>query len=188
MYWGSKWAVVEEGGLRSEAGQITCSFYSAWTPPIEAVIALSEKYPNGTLILRYYEDGLAFAGVLAARGGRKKNVQIDPGLSVSTSVAINDKGNSCIGDCDAEEADEEWSQRDWEHRVSAITTCLNEVEDNLIEDARSGRLESHQKPYAELVDEESGVTREELLRLMTSLLSGELRQLSDTPNTRLIRK
>jgi len=188
MYWGTKWAVVEERRLVSKSGQIICGFYSAWTPPIEAIIALSEKHPSGTLILRYYEDGLAFAGVLVAHGGRKKNVKIDPELSVSTSVAINDGGNLNIADHDAEQADEEWARRDWERRINAITTRLNKVEDSLTEDARNGRLESHQKPYSGLISEESGVARADLLRLMTSLLSGELRQLSDTPNARLIRK
>ncbi len=66
--WGTKWDLSEqEQGdvadmLLSEDTDFTAHFDTAWSPPCQAITALSEKFPNDKFVLDYLELGMMFAG------------------------------------------------------------------------------------------------------------------------------
>ena len=83
--WGTKWnayevypstfpLVLEEV---EDKGDLTFSFETAWSPPIEWLIQMSEKYPALTFSLMYDEPGMAFCGWLVAREGRWEQNALD---------------------------------------------------------------------------------------------------------------
>ena len=44
-------------------------FDTAWSPPLQAIEALSQKFPDAALQLTYCELGMFFAGVATFQGG-----------------------------------------------------------------------------------------------------------------------
>ena len=66
--WGTKWDLSEQeqrevaDELLSEDCDFQAYFTSAWSPPIEAIAALSEMFPNDNFTLDYFESGCWFAG------------------------------------------------------------------------------------------------------------------------------
>jgi len=67
--WGTKWDldeqeqrdVFEQFMLNSDHIQ-QATFMTAWSPPCQAIAALSKKFPNDKFVLRYVEFGMGFAG------------------------------------------------------------------------------------------------------------------------------
>ena len=63
--WGTKWD-LDDHEQREVASDLldhgNAFFDTAWSPPIEAIEALSRKFPDDTLILDYLEPGMFFAG------------------------------------------------------------------------------------------------------------------------------
>ena len=63
--WGTKWEVSDVQFDISEDGkEITMSFDTAWSPPIQAFRTWSEKNTDCTFKLKYFEPGIGFAGVV----------------------------------------------------------------------------------------------------------------------------
>ena len=66
--WGTKWDLDENEqrevaeGLISDSTDFCAYFNTAWSPPCQAIAALSEKFPNDSFILDYVELGGWFAG------------------------------------------------------------------------------------------------------------------------------
>lgn len=62
-HWGTKWGIYDvEYDPHTRRGALL-SFRSAWSPPSTAVFqALSEKFPNLTFELEYFEGGAAYCG------------------------------------------------------------------------------------------------------------------------------
>lgn len=61
--WGTKWGVYEVGFTPETRRGALLSFQSAWSPPSTAVFqALSEKFPNLTFELEWFECGAAYCG------------------------------------------------------------------------------------------------------------------------------
>jgi hypothetical protein len=59
--WGTKWDVDAEIEKR-EPGEAHLAFDSAWSPPVPAVVALSERFPDLEFLLTFDEPGNDFAG------------------------------------------------------------------------------------------------------------------------------
>jgi hypothetical protein len=76
--WGTKWDIDEKEQrevadmLLSESADFTAAFDTAWSPPLQAIAALSEKFPDDKFILEYLEQGIGFCGT----------AQISKGVSV----------------------------------------------------------------------------------------------------------
>ena len=61
--WGTKWGVYEVEFTPETRRGALLSFQSAWSPPSTAVFqALSEKFPNLTFELEWFECGAAYCG------------------------------------------------------------------------------------------------------------------------------
>lgn len=60
--WGTKWGDYD--GSWTEIGDETFAyfFYSAWSPPLPAIDALSSKYPAVSMHLRYFDEGWSYHG------------------------------------------------------------------------------------------------------------------------------
>ena len=61
-HWGTKWDVEEILAEDEDTDYIGISFETAWSPPIEWVIAVSKKFPSLYFVLTYSEPGMGFAG------------------------------------------------------------------------------------------------------------------------------
>ena len=64
--WGTKWDVDPENleiEIEKEAGSISGTVDSAWSPPIEAFKTFLNNNPECVAELRYYESGMEFIGM-----------------------------------------------------------------------------------------------------------------------------
>ena len=70
--WGTKWDITTEGLEYTDNGdgtaEITGYFDSAWSPPIEALHALSEDWDSCYIELMYEEPGMCFVGCWDSEG------------------------------------------------------------------------------------------------------------------------
>ena len=61
--WGTKWGVYETDFTPHTKRGALFSFQSAWSPPADRVFqALSEKFPDLTFEIEYFEGGAAYCG------------------------------------------------------------------------------------------------------------------------------
>jgi hypothetical protein len=64
--WGTKWD-LDENDAKEVADSLiennAASFDTAWSPPIEAITALSNMFPDVNFSLTYHEPGVGFYGV-----------------------------------------------------------------------------------------------------------------------------
>ena len=81
--WGTKWDLSEEeqrevaDQLISEIADFQATFMTAWSPPLEAIAALSEMFPNDQFTLDYFEGGCWFAGTAIISEGQIDDNQVD---------------------------------------------------------------------------------------------------------------
>ena len=62
--WGTKWEVSDvQFDISEDSKEITMSFDSAWAPPVQAFRTWGEQNTDCTFVLKYFEPGIAFAGV-----------------------------------------------------------------------------------------------------------------------------
>jgi hypothetical protein len=47
----------------SQQSEFSCSFYTAWDPPLEGLHEIAQKIPNALIETRYYEAGMDFCGI-----------------------------------------------------------------------------------------------------------------------------
>ncbi|MCF7734310.1 MAG: hypothetical protein K9N23_21685 [Akkermansiaceae bacterium] len=83
--WGTKWDLTEtEGNLVAAdlVGSGEAFFNTAWSPPVQALRALSLRCPGDTLRLDYHEPGMMFAGSASFHGGRVHQAHVEDGPSV----------------------------------------------------------------------------------------------------------
>jgi DNA-directed RNA polymerase subunit RPC12/RpoP len=62
-FWGTKWDVEAEVCSKPGSIPLCYHFQSAWSPPIEAFVAISRNYPTLKFILEYDEPGMCFWGI-----------------------------------------------------------------------------------------------------------------------------
>ena len=71
-HWGTKWDITTEGLEYTDNGdgtaEITGWFDSAWSPPIEALHALSQDWDSCYIELMYEEPGMCFVGCWDSEG------------------------------------------------------------------------------------------------------------------------
>ncbi len=81
--WGTKWDLSEReqrdvaDQLISEIADFQAIFMSAWSPPLQAIAALSEMFPNDQFTLDYFESGCWFAGTAIISQGEIDDNQVD---------------------------------------------------------------------------------------------------------------
>lgn len=72
-HWGTKWNATRfaPGSERESRGKLTVLFYfsTAWSPPCPVIRAASERFPEISFDLRYYEGLACFCGRFTCRGG-----------------------------------------------------------------------------------------------------------------------
>jgi hypothetical protein len=103
QHWGTKWdanfsgpvaalaapegdvdASVDAQGVTKSTYAVVYKFDTAWSPPIEAVKAMSDAYPDLTLTLRFGEPGNGVAGEVIYEGGfciEEKALEVDEVLA-----------------------------------------------------------------------------------------------------------
>jgi hypothetical protein len=67
--WGTKWDALD---FREESvcfDEWSITFDTAWAPPKPVILALSKKFPEVRIELRYFERGGAFNGLYRCEGG-----------------------------------------------------------------------------------------------------------------------
>jgi len=71
--WGTKWGCYEfhseEESSWEENLEWRLSFSSAWSPPLPVIEALAAKFPNVSIRLCYFEQGMAFNGFVSYSDG-----------------------------------------------------------------------------------------------------------------------
>jgi hypothetical protein len=81
--WGTKWDLSEQeqrevaDQLISEDCDFQATFMTAWSPPLQAIAALSEMFPNDQVALDYFESGCWFAGTAIISEGQIDDNQVD---------------------------------------------------------------------------------------------------------------
>jgi hypothetical protein len=81
--WGTKWDLTEQeqrevaDQLISESADFQATFMTAWSPPLEAIAALSEMFPHDQFTLDYFESGCWFAGTAVISQGEIDDNQVD---------------------------------------------------------------------------------------------------------------
>jgi hypothetical protein len=81
--WGTKWDLSEQeqrevaDQLISEDCDFQAPFMTAWSPPLQAIAALSEMFPNDQFTLDYFEGGCWFAGTAIISEGQIDDNQVD---------------------------------------------------------------------------------------------------------------
>ena len=68
--WGTKWDACEGDVYDDLKSELSCSFDTAWAPPINWLEVASKKYPSLKFSLEYTEEGMGFEGKAFARNGK----------------------------------------------------------------------------------------------------------------------
>jgi hypothetical protein len=66
--WGTKWD-IEGSGDRHGDESAEYYFDSAWSPPIEAFLKISQDFPGLSFDLEYFESGMGFCGRMTIENG-----------------------------------------------------------------------------------------------------------------------
>jgi hypothetical protein len=66
--WGTKWDVDANLVSKSDT-ELTYTFDSAWSPPIQFFVTASPKFPNLKFVLEYDEPGMCFRGTATIENG-----------------------------------------------------------------------------------------------------------------------
>ena len=82
--WGTKWQSDIAEPEFQDKNTLIYVFDSAWSPPIEIVIALIEKYKHLNFLFEYEEWGMAFAGKIESKNGK---------------VIVSEEWDTDIGEC-----------------------------------------------------------------------------------------
>lgn len=76
---GTKWDIAD-ATVESVGSELIAYFNTAWSPPIEGLRRVSEKFPGVTFVLTYQEDGCDFCGAALFKDGL---VEENEGLAIS---------------------------------------------------------------------------------------------------------
>ena len=69
--WGTKWEFCDVTlNPDTDSSEFTCSFLTAWSPPIEGLFKISTRFPNALFTLFYTEEGCDFTGVTFLKDGK----------------------------------------------------------------------------------------------------------------------
>ena len=68
--WGTKWDTGEVCLVGETGNEISLSFDTAWSPPIQFYEKLSEDYPKLHIRASYYEPGMDYCGTFDSSGGQ----------------------------------------------------------------------------------------------------------------------
>jgi hypothetical protein len=63
--------------LISESADFQATFMTAWSPPLQAIAALSEMFPHDEFTLDYFESGCWFAGTAIISKGEIDDRPVD---------------------------------------------------------------------------------------------------------------
>lgn len=66
--WGTKWDLNEDDNVTFAEGD-TEFFNTAWSPPVDAILKLSKKFPTMSFKLDYFEGGMMFGGEVGMKNG-----------------------------------------------------------------------------------------------------------------------
>ena len=99
--WGTKWDVSDVFLERSK-NRLMYAFYTAWSPPAEAIDTLAKKYPSLTFTMKCIDEGDLYACELGWNDG-KRVVELD--LPITHDFNMELRG-SCWA-CDEDNASEE---------------------------------------------------------------------------------
>ena len=67
--WGTKWDLEAEI-TEDTSTEIWYCFWSAWSPPLEAIAKIARLFPKLTFAVDYYEPGMSYRGHLKVKGKR----------------------------------------------------------------------------------------------------------------------
>lgn len=78
--WGTKWGVysvaLSTQKLTGKVGKLKYFCKSAWSPATQIVLAMSQKFPDLTFDMKYYERGMGYKGQFTVQNGNiTKDVQ-----------------------------------------------------------------------------------------------------------------
>ncbi|NDE15007.1 hypothetical protein EBZ80_08770 [bacterium] len=108
--WGTKWDV--EAHVSSDAiadGEVSIDFETAWSPPKEFVLAVSNKFPALTFTLDYAEPGVGFGGRATYRDGDL--VEAVEAEDAASAKHLSEWHSDAIGSiAEDDDDDDEWSE------------------------------------------------------------------------------
>lgn len=67
--WGTKWNIGDEVEFEDHGDELYFNFLSAWSPPCEIILEMSNKFPILKFKMKYYEAGMGFKGTYKVEGG-----------------------------------------------------------------------------------------------------------------------
>lgn len=68
--WGTKWDASDPNMVHDTAEEIAYEFDTAWSPPIPAMVQLSEQYPSLTIKIRFTEEQ-GWGGIIQLKEGEE---------------------------------------------------------------------------------------------------------------------
>lgn len=67
--WGTKWGDYETYLNTEDVGQPYFSFTSAWSPPVDGFVTISDLFPELEFVHYYSEEGMGFYGLAVYKNG-----------------------------------------------------------------------------------------------------------------------
>lgn len=67
--WGTKWDIYDFCLDDHDDGYLSCSFSSAWSPPVEWLINTAKMFHGLTFEMSYIEEGMCFCGKITIKNG-----------------------------------------------------------------------------------------------------------------------
>jgi hypothetical protein len=68
--WGTKWNACDVEMRLEDETEVSISFNTAWSPPLEVIEAIANKYPFADITLSYYEEGMGIQGEIKVSKGK----------------------------------------------------------------------------------------------------------------------
>ena len=68
-HWGTKWGDYNHSDPVETKSSLMFRFNSAWSPPVEGLVVVSEAFPKLRFELRYWEAGCGFKGGASVKAG-----------------------------------------------------------------------------------------------------------------------
>lgn len=97
--WGTKWNAYDTDIHAEDC----LTFTTAWSPPEEAILALSKKYPDTEITLEFSEPGYDFAGTYVYLGGELISKEDTAYFGVIEPHFCDNDGCSCENHDDCKE-------------------------------------------------------------------------------------
>jgi hypothetical protein len=152
--WGTKWDVCDSEASIGADNVVNAFFNTAWSPPIEGLRLVSEKFPEATFELGYQEEGCDFCGAAQFINGAVNESIGKPVSELGDEWKLKNHPEM-VGDEDQEdELHELWCDAAYEYVSEYVDSLMNftPVDPALYEQKRAKEKEQMEAIHAAIQD------------------------------------